>query len=181
MKEGERLLDLFLLLVVLFVFVAVVDHDAAEIVDGLEELLEPVVPLGGGLEEEHDALVGEAELEVAGLADVVDEVLGVLKFLGFVVGVDVVAELFEEQGNVGLFEHDLAHGDEGAVGCLGVFDEVLPAIGIVLFKQDGGNFFGDVAVEAPHAMTGDKRDHVVFKRDKVIGLHQGIIVAETGE
>jgi hypothetical protein len=28
-------------------------------------------------------------------------------------------------------------------------------------------------------MTGDERDHVVFKRDKIIGLHQASIVAES--
>ena len=68
------------------VFVAVVDYDAAEVGDGFDEDLETVVPLGGGLEDEHDALVGEAELEVADFADVVDEVLGVVE-LGADVGV----------------------------------------------------------------------------------------------
>ena len=165
----------------LLVVVGVIDHDAAEIGDGFEEFLEAVVPLGGGLEEEHDALVGESELEVACLADVVDEVLGVFDLLSLIVGVGLVAELFEEDGDVGFFEDHLAHGDEGAVGSLRVFDEVLPAIWIVLFEQDGRDFFGDVAIQPAHAMTRDKRDHVVFKRDKVIGLHQGIIVAETGE
>ncbi len=40
--------------------VVVVDYDAAEVGDGFDEGLETVVPFGGGLEDEHDALVGEA-------------------------------------------------------------------------------------------------------------------------
>jgi hypothetical protein len=85
----------------LFVVVAVVDDEAAKIGDGFEQLLESVVPFGGGLKEEHDALVGESQLEVAGLADVVDEVLGVFDLLGLIVGVGLVAELFEQDGDVG--------------------------------------------------------------------------------
>ena len=52
----------------LLVDVAVVDNDAAQVGDGLEEALEAVVPVGGDLEDEHDSLVGEAELEVADLS-----------------------------------------------------------------------------------------------------------------
>ncbi len=44
----------------LLVGVAVVDDDAAEVGDGFDEVLEAVVPFGGDLEDEHDALVGEA-------------------------------------------------------------------------------------------------------------------------
>ena len=40
--------------------VVVVDDDAAEVGDGFDEGLETVVPFGGGLEDEHDALMGEA-------------------------------------------------------------------------------------------------------------------------
>ncbi len=65
--------------------------------------LEALVPFGGDFEEEHDALVGEAELEVAELADVVDEVLGVVDLGGVVVGEGLVAELIEQDGDVGLF------------------------------------------------------------------------------
>src|SRR5216683_3443842 len=66
--------DIFRLLVAL----AVIDHDAAKVGDCLHQVLEAVVPVGGDLEDEHDALVGEAELEIADLADVVDEILGVV-------------------------------------------------------------------------------------------------------
>jgi hypothetical protein len=48
--------------------------------------------------------VGEAELQVAELADVVDEVLGVVDLGRVVVGEGLVAELFEQDGDVGLFE-----------------------------------------------------------------------------
>ncbi len=65
----------------LLVALAVVDHDAAEVGDCLHQVLEAVVPVGGDLEDEHDALVGEAELEIADLADVVDEILGVVDLL----------------------------------------------------------------------------------------------------
>ncbi len=43
----------------LLVDVAVVDYDAAEVGDALEEALEAVVPVGGDLEDEHDSLVGK--------------------------------------------------------------------------------------------------------------------------
>src|SRR5260370_32316748 len=62
----------------LLVALAVIDHDAAKVGDCLHQVLEAVVPVGGDLEDEHDALVGEATLALADLADVVDEILGVV-------------------------------------------------------------------------------------------------------
>ncbi len=73
------------------------------------------------------------------------------------------------------FEDDFAHGDEGRAGSLGVLDEVFPAVGIVLLEDDGGDFFGDVAVEAAHAVAGDEGHHVVFERDEIVGLHSGLL------
>ena len=130
--------------------------------------------------QEHDALVGEAELEVADLADVVDEVLGVVELVGRVVRRgSQVAQLFEEDGDVGFFEDDFAHGDEGRAGGFGVLDEVLPAVGVFVFEDDGGDFFGDVAGKPAHAVACDEGDHVVFERDEVVGLHhQMTIVSE---
>ena len=80
--------------------VAVVDDDAAEVGGGFHQVLEAVVPVGGGLEEEHDALVGEAELQVAGLADVLQQRLGVVEVDLFVFGEGVVAQLLEQDGDV---------------------------------------------------------------------------------
>ena len=42
------------------VAVAVVYDDAAEVGDGLDEVLETVIPVSSDLEDEHDALMGEA-------------------------------------------------------------------------------------------------------------------------
>ena len=75
------------------VAVVVVDYDAAEVGDGFDQFLEALVPVGGGFEEEHDSLVGEAELEVAELADVVDQVFGVVDLRGRRLGEGLVAEL----------------------------------------------------------------------------------------
>ena len=143
------------------------------------KVLEAVVPVGGDLEEEHDALVGEAELQVADLADVIDEIFGVVDLFGDVAGEGLVAELVEEDGDVGLFEDDLTHGDERCAGGLGVLDEVLPAVGIVLFEDDGGNVLGDEGVETAHAVACDEGHHVVLERDQVVGLHSMAIVSET--
>ena len=167
-------------LAALAVFVTVFDDDAAEVADGLHEVLEGVVPLGGGLEDEHDALVGEAELEVADFADVLHQLFGFLDLDAFGVGKGLLADLVEEQRDVFSFEDDLAHGDERGSGGLGVLDEIFPAVGVVLFEEDGGDFFGDVAAEASHAVTSDKGDHVVFEGDEVIGLHWLSIVADWG-
>src|SRR5579862_183092 len=102
----------------LLVALAVVDDDAIEPGDRLHEVLEAVVPVGSDLEEEHDALVGEAELQVADLADVVDEVFGVVDLFGDVAGEGFVAELVEEDDDVFLLKDDLAHGDERRSGGL---------------------------------------------------------------
>src|ERR1700758_4162776 len=61
----------------LLVALAVIDHDAAEVGDCLHQVLEAVVPVCGDLEDEHDSLVGETELEIADFADVVDQIFGV--------------------------------------------------------------------------------------------------------
>jgi hypothetical protein len=162
------------------VAVAVVYDDAAEVGDGLDEVLETVVPVSGDLEDEHDALMGEAKLEVADFADVVDEVFGVVQLGGLVVREGLVAELVEEDGDVGFFEDDFAHGDEGGTGCFGVFYEVFPAVGVFFLEDDGGYFFGYVSVESAHAVAGDKGHHVVFERDEIIRLHRTRIVSEKG-
>src|SRR3981081_2741675 len=65
----------------LLVALAVIDHDASEIGDCLHQVLEAVVPVGGDLEDEHDALVGEAKLEIADLANVIDEIFSVVDLL----------------------------------------------------------------------------------------------------
>src|SRR5260370_14045134 len=53
----------------LLVTLAVIDHDAAKIGDCLNQVLDAVVPFGGDLEDEHDALVGEAKRRIADVAD----------------------------------------------------------------------------------------------------------------
>src|ERR1700744_548637 len=45
---------------IVFLLVAVVDYDAAEVGDGLHEVLEAVVPVGCDFEDEHDALMCES-------------------------------------------------------------------------------------------------------------------------
>jgi len=157
----------------------IVDDDAAKVGDGLHQALEAVIPVGRDLEYEHDALVGEAKLEIADFADVVDEIFGVIEILRGVVGKALVAELVEQDGDVGLFEDDFTHGDERRTGRLGVFYEVLPAVGVFLFEDDRWNFFCDVGIEPTHAVASDKRHHVVFERDKIVRLHSIVIVSET--
>ncbi len=93
-------------------------------------ILEAIVPVGAGLEEEHDALVGEAELRIsASLPTCFDQRLGVVEVDVFLLGEGVIAELLEEDRDVGFLEDYLAHRDERRASRLGVFDEVLPAIG----------------------------------------------------
>jgi hypothetical protein len=150
----------------------VIDDEAANVGGGFHQILEAVVPVGRGLEQEHDALVGEAELQVAGFADVLQKRFGVVDVDIFLFGEVVFAELLDEDGDVGLFEDDLAHGDEGRAGGLGVLDEVLPAVGAVVLEEDRGYLFGDVAGHAAHAMAGDEGYHVVFEGEKIIGLHR---------
>src|SRR5260370_25719951 len=65
----------------LLVTLAVIDHDAAKVGDCLHQVLEAVVPVGGDLEDEHDALVGEAKLALADLAVVVYWIFGVVYLL----------------------------------------------------------------------------------------------------
>ncbi len=49
----------------------------------------------------------EAELEIADLADVVDEIFGVVDLFGVIVGKGLVTELIEEDGDVLFFEDRL--------------------------------------------------------------------------
>ena len=98
------------------VFVAFIDHDAAEVGDGFDEFLEPFVPFGRGFEEEHHALMREPKLQVAELADVVDEVLGVVDLWRVGVRVSLVTKLLEQDGDVGFLQRYFAHGDEGGAG-----------------------------------------------------------------
>ena len=151
--------------------VAIVNDQAAEIRRGVHQVLETVVPFRRDFEQEHDSLVGKSELQIAGFANVFQQHLRVVEVELFVVGEGVVAELFEQDGDVGFFEHDLAHGDERRAGGLGVLDEILPAVGIVFFVDDGRHLFGDVARQAAHPVARDERDHVVFDRKQVVRLH----------
>ena len=162
----------------LFVVVTVFDDDAAEIGDRLEQVLEAVVPVGGNFEEEHDTLVREAELQITDLADVTQQPFGVVDLRRFVVGIDLVADAFDQYGDVVLLEQDLAHGDEGRTGGFGEFDEVLPAVGVFFLEEDRGNFVGDITAHPAHTVASDKCDHVVFERDEIIWLHEASIVAE---
>ena len=151
--------------------VGVVDDDGAEFGDGLHEVLEAVVPFGGGFEEKHNSLMREADLEVSDLADVTDEELRIFELGDLGVGEVLFADLLEENGDVFLSEDDLAHSEEGGTGGFGVLDEILPAVGGLFLVDDGGDVFGDVGWEAAHAVAGDEGDHVVFERDEVVGLH----------
>src|SRR5260370_28943235 len=127
----------------LLVTLAVIDHNATEVGHCLHQILEAVVPVGGDLHYEHDSLVGEAKLEIADLADVVDEILGVVDlFRGF--GEGFVAKLVERDGDIGFLENDLAHGDERRAGGFGVFDKVLPAAWVFFLQVDGGGLFAVV-------------------------------------
>src|SRR5215472_87540 len=55
-----------------FIFlVGVVDGEGAEILYQVQQVLIVLIPLGGDLEEEHDALMRPSELDEAGLADVI--------------------------------------------------------------------------------------------------------------
>ena len=160
------------------VIVGIVNDDMAELRDGLHEVLEGVVPVRCGLEEVHDAAVREAELQVAGLADVLGQFLGLVQFGRIVVRVVVAADLLHQRRHVLRLEHDLAHGDEGRVGGLGVLDEVFPAIVAVGLEDDGGDVLRDVPVHAPHAVPGDERDHVILHCCQIIENHRRTIFAD---
>jgi len=61
--------------------------------------------------------------------------------------------------------------------------EILRALAetkIVFFEENGGDVFGNISIQAAHAVARDERDHVVFERDEVIWLHAVSIVAERG-
>src|SRR5262249_37667973 len=73
----------------------------------------------------------------------------------------------------------LAHGDERRACGFGVFDKVLPAVGVFFFEDDGGDVFGDERTKAAHAVAGDEGHHVILERNKIVRLHQLIIVSET--
>jgi hypothetical protein len=153
-------------------FVAFVEDDTAEVGRGFHQVLKAVIPVGGGLEEEHDALMREAELQVAGLANMFDQGFGIVEIDLFVFGKGMVAKLLEQNGDIGLLQNHLRHGDQRRTSCLGVFNEVFPAVHVVFFKKYRGDFFGDVGGHAAKSVASDERDHVVFKREKVFRLHQ---------
>ena len=155
----------FLLLVVV-----VYDH-AAEVCRSLQKVLETVVPFSRDFKQEHNALVGEAKLQVACLADVLDQGFSVVDVNLFLFRKVVFAQLLEQDGDVRFLEDDLAHGDKGSAGGLGVFNKVFPGVRVVLFIKNGRNLFGDISGKATHAVAGDESDHVVFERVKVVRLH----------
>ncbi len=62
--------------------------------------MKPVVPFCGGFEQEHDALVGETKLEVTGLADVLQQRLGVIEVEIIIGGEGVIPQLLEEDCDI---------------------------------------------------------------------------------
>lgn len=157
----------------------VVDNDAAKFGDGFEQFLEALVPLRGGLEEKHDALMGEPELQVSELPDMFDQSLRIFKFLAIVIGIILVAQLVEQNGDIRLFENNFAHGYKRRFCGFRVFDKGLPGVNIVLLEEDGWNIFCDVAIQAPHTVSGDVGDHVIFERYEIVWMHPEPIVAES--
>ena len=55
------------------VVVAIVDDDAAEFLGGIQQGLKAVIPLGRCFVEKNHAAVGEAKLQVAGLANMPEQ------------------------------------------------------------------------------------------------------------
>ena len=114
--------------------------------DGFHQVLEAVVPLGGRLKEEHDALVSEAKLQMADLSDVLDEVLGIFESRWLPSrGSSGHASARGGSSHVRLFKDDLTHGNEAVLprpwrvrrspsSC-----RVFPPR-----RQDGGHIFADV-------------------------------------
>src|SRR5215472_1346648 len=75
------------------VIVGIVDDDVAELRDGLHQILEGVVPIRCGLKEVHDSAVRERKLQIAGLAYMLGELLGLVQFGSVLVRVVVATDL----------------------------------------------------------------------------------------
>src|SRR5579863_2932552 len=86
--------DVLLILVV--VRVRVVDHDVVETFEIFKQRLVALVPLGGGFVHEDDALVDEAELNIAELAGVFAQPLGLDHLCGLIVGEVHLAGFLDE-------------------------------------------------------------------------------------
>ena len=159
LRRAHRRLDLFL--------AGVAEGHGAEAIEGFEQRLVALVPAGGAFVQKDDALIGEAEVDVADFADVSGEGLGLFEFRRIVIGEVGFLQFLNEELEVGFLKADFAHGEEGCSGGLCGFDEVLPAIGIVgVVPEDGGNLFADVGGNAAESVAGDEGHHIVFEREQ---------------
>ena len=149
----------------------VIDDDAAQLLHGIQKVLEAVIPVGGGFVEKNDAALCKSQLQIAGLADVAHEGLGLFQVAGIRVRVVRVTEATNEGGDVFGLEQDVTHGDEGDLRGFGVLDEILPAIDVVVLKGDGGDVFRNEGVHAAESVPGDEGDHVVLERGQIVKSH----------
>ena len=117
------------------------------------------------------------KLQIARLAHVLQQGFGVVDVQVAVILRCVVLQLLQQNRDIAFFEDHFTHRNKGRVRCFRVLDKVLPAVCIIFLKQHGRHFFGHVARHPAKAQAGDKRDHVVFKREEVINWHW-LIVAD---
>src|SRR5947209_7436053 len=110
-------------------FIGVVNHDAAEILGQVKQALVALVPFGGSLVDEHDALVRPAQLNEAGLADICAQQSGFFNI--FVAGMAGVAQTVEQELKLLFLQDNIVHGKKACARGLGKFHKVLPGIGIV--------------------------------------------------
>ena len=152
--------------------VGVVDHDVLEAFDIFEQRLVALVPLGGGFVQEHQALVDEAELNVAEHAGVLAQPLRLDQLGGFLIGEVHLAGFFDERFELFAFQRHLAEGDEGSARRAWPSPQSLSRRrGWSCLPKNGRNVFGDIAGQAAHAVALDEGHHVVFQRKQIIRAH----------
>ena len=145
--------------------IVVVDDDVVETFYVFEKGLEALVPLGGGLVQEDDALVDETQLYVTDHSRILAQPLRLNQFRGFLIGKVHLAGLFDEAVEFFALQAHFAEGDERCADALGHLDEVFPRIGIgFAFPHNGGNIFGDVARKTDETVSLNEGHHIVFQR-----------------
>ena len=154
-----------LLVLVVVVVLVIVDDDVLEGLDVFQQRLEALIPLGGGLVQEDQALVDKAQLDVAEVAGVLAQPLRLHQFRGLFVGEVHLPGFFDQRVQFLALQRHLAEGHEGSADVLGHLHKVFPCVGVALaLPHNGGNVLGDVAGQAFEAVALDKGHHVVFQR-----------------
>src|SRR5271157_1736895 len=149
------------------VLINIVDRHASEIFHQVQQVLVSLVPLGGNLVEEHDALVRPAQLDKAGLANVIAQ--PAYLFHIFVAGISGVLQALHEVVEFVALEYFLVYGEKCRARFLGQLDEVFPAFRIVArVPHHRMDVFGYVTLKPAQSVAEDEGGHVVFEAGKVL-------------